>query len=392
MQRAVAASALARGKSAISNPSLCEDAKAAIRCARALGARVEIKNGKAIVEGRAGRVGRKLDCGESGLCMRMFAPIAALSGKQVEITGKGSLLSRPAGMVAEPLRKLGAECRTTRGRLPIIVRGPIRADSLEVDGSESSQFVTGLLMALPLCEGDSVLKVSNLKSKPYVLMTLELLAKFGIKVRHDRALSRFEIMGGQKYRPRSMEVEGDWSSAAFLLVAGAVAGRVRVNGLRADSLQADRAVIAALRGAGAKVRIGKCEAVAEKSGLNGFRFDASDCPDLFPPLAALACSCKGTTVLSGVGRLKGKESDRAASLVSELSAMGARVKVDGNRMIITGGKLLGGEVDSHNDHRIAMACAVAALASEKGAKIAGEKCVAKSYPGFFRDLDSLGVS
>ena len=122
------------------------------------------------------------------------------------------------------------------------------------------------------------------------------------------------------------------------------------------------------------------------------RFDATDCPDLFPPLVALACSCVGKSRIKGALRLKGKESDRAASLVSELSAMGARVKVDGNRMIITGGKLLGGEVDSHNDHRIAMACAVAALASEKGAKIAGEKCVAKSYPGFFRDLDSLGVS
>jgi 3-phosphoshikimate 1-carboxyvinyltransferase len=295
-------------------------------------------------------------------------------------------------MMEGPLRKLGAECRTNGGMPPVKIKGKMRGGSVEVDGSASSQFITGLLMALPLCEGDSVLKVSSLKSKPYVRMTLELLAEFGIKVRHDRELSRFEIGGGQRYRPRSLEVEGDWSSAAFLLVAGAIAGSVRISGLRTDSLQADRAIVDALKRAGANVRIENGKIVAEKSALKGFKFDASDCPDLFPPLAALACSCKGTTVLSGAGRLRGKESDRAASIVSELSAMGAKVRVDGNRMIITGGKLEGGEVDPHNDHRIAMACAVAALASEKGARINWERCVAKSYPGFFRDLESLRVS
>jgi 3-phosphoshikimate 1-carboxyvinyltransferase len=321
----------------------------------------------------------------------MFTPIAALFGRETEITGKGSLLSRPVGMMEEPLAKLGASCKTNGGVPPLTVRGPIHGGKLQVDGSASSQFITGLLMALPLCEEGSELHVTNLKSKPYVEMTLALLEKFGVQVKHGKELDRFVIKGGQRYKPAAYTVEGDWSSAAFLLVAGATAGKVRVRGLDIASLQADRAIIDVLRLAGAEVGVENGEVVAGKSELNCFEFNAADCPDLFPPLAALACSCRGKSRIKGALRLKGKESDRADALVSEFTKIGGKVSASGDVMEIEGCALRGGTVDSHNDHRIAMACAVAALNSQKGVKIDGAECVAKSYPGFFGDLESLMV-
>jgi 3-phosphoshikimate 1-carboxyvinyltransferase len=190
-------------------------------------------------------------------------------------------------------------------------------------------------------------------------------------------------------------VEGDWSGAAFLLVAGAVAGQVGVDGLEPASSQADRAVLEALAAAGARPRWEGGTLWVERADLHGFDFDATDCPDLFPPLATLACHARGTSRLRGAGRLKAKESDRATALVTELSAMGARLRVEGDLMVVEGGgtlpggALAGGTVDPHNDHRIAMACAVAGLMSRDGATMEGEACVDKSYPGFFRALASL---
>lgn len=389
MIRAVAAAALARGKSIMRNPSDCDDAKAAIGCAKALGAKVREENGELGIVGGAKPAASVLNCHESGLCMRMFTPIAALFEREIELVAQGSLRKRDVGMVQAPLERLGAICSTRGGLPPVKVKGPIRGGRLEIDGSQSSQFLTGLLMALPLCKGDSELSVPGLKSKPYVKMTLEILEESGIEVRADSQLGKFSIPGGQEYRPVECEIEGDWSGAAFLLVAGAIAGRVEVGGLRQDSPQADRAVVEALEKAGAKVAARKGTVEVEKAHLEGFAFDAADCPDLFPPLAVLACCCEGESRIAGAGRLKGKESDRAAALASELGRMGAKITVSGDEMLIAGGKLRGGEVDSHGDHRIAMACAIAALVSEKGARIEGEGCVSKSFPGFFAELGKL---
>lgn len=391
MQRAVAAAALCLGTSEITRPSLCNDGLSAIACARALGAEVTVSSEKVTVKGRAVPVGKKLDCGESGLCMRMFAPIAATFDTELELIGKGSLLARPVGMLESTLRELDAMCKTNRGKPPVAVRGPIHGGKLEVDGSQSSQFVSGLLMALPICKEDSVLKVKNLKSKPYVAMTLELLQKFGVKVKVNERLEEFAIKGGQQYSPAKYEVEGDWSGAAFLLVAGAIAGSVTVEGLQKESRQADKVVIDALEKAGAAMKVSDRCVFVEKGKLAAFDFDATDCPDLFPPLAVLACSCKGTSKLKGAERLKGKESDRAATLASELGKLGAKIAVNGDEMAITGAQLHGGQVDSHHDHRIAMACAVAALNCHGKVEIKNEECVSKSYPQFFEDLKSLKV-
>lgn len=390
-QRAVAAAALAEGVSEIGNYPDCDDALAAIECARALGAGISGANGRLIATGNGKPDGSELHCGESGLCLRMFTPIAALSDTQTVITGRGSLLSRPVGMVQKPLEELGAECRTSNGVPPITVKGPIHGGKLVVDGSASSQFITGLLMALPLCREDSTISVSNPKSKPYLRMTVSLLEKFGVKVECNAEMDKFAIKGGQKYKPAAYAVEGDWSAAAFLLVAGAIAGKVRVRGLDMDSLQADRAIVGALKLAGANVSEEKDGVVAAKSELKSFEFDADDCPDLFPPLVALACNCRGKSRISGALRLKGKESDRAAALVSEFAKIGGKVSMGrgGDVMEIEGCALSGGKADSHNDHRIAMALAVAALNSQKGVGIEGAECVSKSYPRFFEDLSAL---
>ena len=399
MIRAVAAALLSDGKSVILRPSYCDDALAAIKCARSLGAKVKIgKNrvemdcrGLTLAERNTHALNRTLDCGESGLCIRMFPPIAALCNGKTTLSAKGTLASRNVGMMEKPLSQLGVVC-ISKGELPpVTVRGPMNGGKLELDGSESSQFLTGLLLSLPLCTRDSVLYVKNLKSKPYVEMTLELLCAFGVKVRANASLSKFEIPGRQHYSPLLYEVEGDWSGAAFLLVAGAIAGSVSVKGLRADSSQADVSILGALKRAGAKVTLSKGAVRVEKARLSAFKFNATNCPDLFPPLAVLACHCAGTSEIKGAKRLLGKESNRAAALVFELGKMGANISVNGDVMKIKSTRLSGGTVYSHGDHRIAMACAVAALASEKGASINGEKCVSKSYPRFFEDLMRLKV-
>jgi len=392
MIRAVAAAALAEGGSRIRNPSLCEDGLAAIACARVLGANVEVQEDCVSAEGGIKAKEGVLDCGESGLCMRMFAPIAAAADGNFTLTGRGSLLKRQVGMMQQPLEALGAKCSTNNGMPPVKVRGQIRGGEIEIDGSQSSQFLTGLLMALPLCKEDSLMRVKNLKSRPYVKMTLELLEKFGVRIKANGQLGEFAITGGQHFKPTDYEVEGDWSGAAFLLVAGAIAGKVEVRGLRNDSLQGDKEIVEALKKAGAKVKMAGRGIAVETAQLSSFEFDATDCPDLFPPLAVLACNCKGTSRIRGVERLKGKESDRGTALVSELGKLGAKIEVKGNEMLVAGTKLKGGvQVDPHNDHRIAMACAVAALMCEGEVKIGNAECVSKSYPEFFRDLEGLKV-
>ena len=393
MGRAVAAALLADGISVIRNPSSCDDAQTALDIIRALGA-VMSEGEKVAIRGTGKRLlypqKGSLDCRESGLCMRMFTPIAALLDREVALYASGSLRSRPMGMVEE-LETLGVACRTDRGYAPIIVRGPMKGGHITVDASVSSQLLTGLLMALPLCETDSHIAVTGLKSTPYVRMTLSLLKGFGVAITHDEGLTEFVVKGGQEYRPATYTVEGDWSGAAFLLVAGALAGSVTVTGLDLASPQADRAIIEVLEMAGASIKTGRGSVTVENRSLKSFRFDATDCPDLFPPLVALASGCVGKSEIKGLERLAHKESDRAKALSSEFGKLGIAIQQHGGTMEVRGGAVRKAEVDAHNDHRIAMACAVAALRAEGDVGIAGETCVAKSYPTFFVDLETLGV-
>ncbi len=390
MQRAIAASLLAEGESRISHPSFCDDSMAAMRVAGAMGASVEKKNDQVIIRGGIKPVSGILNCGESGLCIRMFTPIAALTGEKMILTGEGSLAGRPVSGIEEALGKLGVTITSQNGFLPVEVSSMLKGGVAEIDGSISSQFLTGLLMALPLAEKDSIIKVDNLKSREYIDITIDVLKKFGIKV-ENRGYSEFRIYGNQKFTPADIDIEGDWSGAAFLLCAGAIAGSVSVTGLNPESCQPDRAIITALRKSGAEVKVEKDIIEITSNNLHGFEFDATECPDLFPPIAALAFYCKGESVIWGAGRLKHKESDRGAAIISEFRKMGGSVRIDKDCMVIRGSALSGAEINPHGDHRMAMACAVAALGSSAVVEIDDAECINKSYNEFYDDMIRLGA-
>ena len=389
MQRAVAASLLKEGRTKILNPSFCQDSMSAIDVAKKLGAVIEIEKDKVFIEGGIDPVERILECGEAGLCIRMFSAIAALSNTELVLTGEDSLNLRPVMMIEKPLQQLGAIVKTNNGFPPIKLRGPIQGGSAVVDGSLSSQFLTGLLLALPKAQQDSVIKVYDLKSKPYVDMTLRLLEDFNIDIRNDN-YETFYISGSQEYSIDEYRVEGDWSGASFLLVAGAVGGSVEVYGLDQNSLQADKKILEALEYAGAELQVSPDKVKVRKRELKSFEFDATHCPDLFPPLVALACSCRGTTLIKGVKRLHFKESDRAKVLMREFSSVGVDIKIKDDFMEINPNRAVSGKINSFNDHRIAMAAAITAVNSDRGITIDNFECVSKSYVNFLNDFVSIG--
>ncbi|MFN2314345.1 MAG: 3-phosphoshikimate 1-carboxyvinyltransferase [Bacteroidales bacterium] len=391
-QRAIAAGLLVKGTTVIRNPSFCNDSLAAIKMAAALGALITREDVSITVQTGLRPVPPvTLHCGESGLALRTFAPIAALLSDHVTLTGEGSLVKRPVKMIEDALSQLGVKVSTNKGLLPVTLSGRIRGGRVVIDGSTGSQLLTGLLMALPLAGSDSEIEVSNLKSRPYISLTLELLSDFGINV-ENRGFSHFVIPGNQEYSARKYTVEGDWSGAAFLLVAGALAGDVTVGNLNVSSLQSDRAIMQAMRDAGCHLTETAEGVKAEKSDLKAFNYDATDSPDLFPPLAALAALCSGTSRIRGVSRLEHKESDRAGAITDVLGALMIRSHIDGDEMFIEGGVVSGGVVSSHNDHRIAMMAAVMATAATGAVTIEGAEAVAKSYTGFFDDLGLTGAA
>ena len=373
----------------ILNPSRCDDALSAAGIVQALGAVVEWGEDRVVVSPNAKSREDVLDCGESGLCARLFAPIAALGGRETRLAGRGSLLRRPLGPIDEPLAALGAAAASAGGFLPLTVKGPLRGGRAVVDGSTSSQFVSGLLMALPRAESNSVLEVRNLTSIPYVELTLRMLAEFGVAVAHE-GFRTFRIPGRQTYAGSEYRVEGDWSGAAFLLTAAALAGSVRVTGLDPGSSQPDRRILDVLDEAGAIVRISDAGVEVARNPLRSFEIDAAHCPDLVPVLVPLAARARGLSVIGGADRLASKESDRANALIREFGSLGVDIHAEEGRLLVRGGAIRAGRVNSHGDHRIAMALAVAGLAAEGPVAIDGAECVRKSYPGFFEVLRTLG--
>jgi 3-phosphoshikimate 1-carboxyvinyltransferase len=389
-QRAIAAALLADGQSLLLNPSYCDDSLAAMSIAVSLGARVEPQVDKMKITGSGELKEKKLNCGESGLAIRLFSPIAALFDEEITMTGAGSLKKRPMQMIEDALNQLGVKCSSTDGFLPLTIKGPLKGGYCEIDGSVSSQLLSGLLMSLPLAEDKSVIKVNNLKSKPYIDMTLGVLRDFGIMITNER-FEFFRVPGQQKYLPVNYEVESDWSGGSFLLVAGAINGDLKVRGLRTDSFQSDMSILKALERAGATMKISEGKVEISKSDMEAFEFDATESPDLFPPLVALASYCKGITKLKGASRLVHKESDRASALSEEFGKMNIKIEINDDYLIVTGGKVKGARINSHDDHRIAMAAAVAALGASDTVHIKDSHCIAKSYPGFFDDLRKVGA-
>lgn len=389
-QRALAAALLCPEVSVLRNIGFCDDTRSALRCIEALGAQTtRLDEHTLSIEGGLRPVAGTLPAGESGLAARLFTPIASLCSKSMVIEGSGTLLQRPMGMMAEPLRRLGVRVRDNDGRLPIEVRGPVRGGETDVDGSVSSQFITGLLLALPRAKSDTTLHVRDAVSTPYIDMTLDTASRFGVEIFHND-YSEFYIPGGQHYRPTYFSIEGDWSAAAMLLAAGSVAGSVTVRNVSALSKQADTAICTALVRAGAAVIDERDSVTALRRPLHAFEFDATQCPDLFPALAALAAAAEGTSVLRGASRLGFKECNRAEAIRSEYGRLGIEAELsEPDVMRIRGGIPRAARVRSFGDHRIAMSLAVTALRADGPVVIEDAGCVAKSYPAFFDDLEKI---
>lgn len=387
-QRALAAALLSDGETTLSNIELCDDTRYAMNVITGLGASVrQTGPTEYVIRGGLAPITDTINTGESGLATRLFTPIAALCDRRMTITGTGTMLRRPIGMMIDPLRNLGVQVRSN-GYLPITVQGPLRGGETDVEAYVSSQFLTGLLMSLPLAEGDTILHVEQPNSLPYLAVTVDLASKFRIRMEHN-GFREFFIPGGQHYHPAKLHIEGDWSSAAFMLVAGAIAGEVTAKRMNTLSLQADLAIIQALTKAGAVIITTPDEITVRKRELTGFDFDATQRPDLFPILAVLGANCEGTTHIRGVNRLVYKESNRAEAIVSEYTKLGMDVALEDDVMTVRGGSLSGGTIDSCNDHRIAMAAAIAALAASGPVTITNAQAVTKSYPRFWDDLDSI---
>jgi len=393
MQRALAAALLCGKKTTILSPGHSADDKAAINIIKALGCSIEEGNDSLTILSSGAAVSDTINCGESGLSIRMFTPIAALNPQKITINGEGSLLRRPLDLFDEVLPQLGVKVSSNEGKLPMTVEGPLAPRNIEVDGSVSSQYLTGLLMAFCAAGAKDVsILVKELKSKPYIDLTLSVIKDFDLGEIENRNYLEFYFHGPvEKKEAYRYEVEGDWSGASFLLVAGAIAGPITIRGLDLTSSQADKAILDALMLANAGIAIEAKGLKIHPASLTGFKFDATDCPDLFPPLVALAAYCKGETRIMGCHRLRHKESDRVQSLQEEFGKMGIRIQTEEDEMVIQGGKLQGAVVHSHHDHRIAMACAVAALKANGETTIADAEAVNKSYPDFFGDLEKLGA-
>lgn len=389
-QRAILAAGLAKGKSTLFNIGKSADELAMLATIEQLGAQVNFtQENVAEITGTDNFPNEAtINIGESGLGIRLITSVLASQKGKFTILGKGSLCSRPMNFFPETLPQLGVMVSTQANFLPIEVEGPMHGDqTIEVDGSLSSQYLSGLLMALPLIDGETTIKVNDLKSIPYVSMTLDTLKQFGIEI-ENIDFKTFKIKGNQSYQPINYTIESDWSSASYWLVAAALGMKIETTGLKMSSLQADKALLDGLMSA-------KCRIIRSENGLKidgtyrqAFEFDATHCPDLFPALVTLAAYCVGESIFYGVSRLKNKESDRGIVLQKEFGKLGLQIDLEGDKMTVHGkGKLNGGLCDSNNDHRIAMCLGIAGYFSETPITINDAGAVKKSYPGFWEEME-----
>ena len=443
-QRAIIAAALSEGVSVLRGYSPCGDNESAIAVARALGAEVTVglsyasgnvaKDGSALtIKGiGAKRNSLKLNTlhtGESGLLTRMMIPLlSVLNDGDIRVTGEKTLTGRPLKGAPEIMSAFGVRLVQAGERaansasgpadsaaevfVPLDINGSLNAGKASISGVSGSQIISGLLMALPLLDEDTVIELNNPKSIPYLFITMDVMKAFGVKVWCDMeggeefAESKdwsdctsitFHIKGGQAYKAADMDIEGDWSSAANFLVAGAVFGRVELTGLDTKSLQADLSIMDILMEAGASLsQLGDDDPKGlihvQRAPLSAFEVDAANCPDLFPIVAVLAAFCEGTSRIAGVGRLANKESDRGKAILEMLTKMGVNAKIAGDKLIVEGHSLArrslthtllrGGSFTSHHDHRMVMALRVAGIGADSPIEIDDTQCVAKSFPTF----------
>ncbi|MDH5437525.1 MAG: 3-phosphoshikimate 1-carboxyvinyltransferase [Candidatus Bathyarchaeota archaeon] len=390
---------LSRGTSRILNPLSSDDTQATLEAIEAFGAEVEPEETCWTIKGRPSLETPRnpIDCGESGATLRFMIPVATLAPGPSTFTLGLSISRRPLEPLLRSLKQLGAESSLRRDEKGSVVRvhgGGIRGGKASIRGDISSQFISGLLFVCPRAEENTEITVTTpLESVSYVRMTIEVLEKHGIRVSASNDLKQLRVPSNQNYSPCDHKVPGDFSSASFLLAAAAITcSKVKVKNLDQHTTQGDKAILGILEEMGSKVRVEDEYVEAEGKQLNAIDVDVKDIPDLVPVCAALACYSKGTSKLYNARRLRYKESDRLSSLHAELKKMGADVKMIEDCLIIKGPRPLhGATIDPHNDHRIAMACAVAALGASGDTRIQNSECVRKSYPTFFDDLRSLGA-
>lgn len=371
--RALICAALADGKSEITNLLDCADTRATIDILRAFGAEITKIGDKTVVEGIKKPSAEAIaDCCESGSTLRFLIPVAAALGCSTEFIGRGKLPQRPITPYFTELGKNGITFE--RDTMPYKISGRLKAGDYSLAGNISSQFISGLLFALPLLDGDSrIILTSAPESKPYVDITIAELKKFGVEITETEY--GWHVAGNQRYKPFNTAIEADMSQAAFFVVANALGSKIELEGLNPDSLQGDRAILD----------------IVKKANGNAFEVDASQIPDLVPILAVLAALSKGTSKITNCARLRIKECDRLAAITEELNKLGAKVTELPDSLVIDGvSEFHGGICDSHNDHRIPMSLAIAATRGSLPVTINGAECVGKSYPTFFEDYVSIG--
>ena len=415
-QRAIIAAIYSRGKSVLENFQPCNDSAAALEVARQLGCRVEESNMQVTIESPGAEaikdsLGERvtLHPGESGLLTRLLIPMACYFAygqkRTVEISAEGSLLTRDITATVEAVENAGFNCiaRREEGKSGLFMPCAISGREAElpeeiiIDGRTSSQIISGFLMALPLFKRAVGINSFSVASMPYILLTESVLEEFGIKVNSlpEREGFRWQFSGREEYKAKEVMLQSDWSSAAYFLVAEAIrqslkigsakGGELSFPNLKRETKQADEAILSILESCGCRIERKEMRIWAPPA-LKSFRADATNSPDLFPILAVLASFCEGRSSIKGVGRLAAKESNRAESIFSELSAIGANIQIQGDSMLIEGAALSGGEIRSYNDHRIAMSAAIAALFIENPVYINEIKCINKSFPTFFEVL------
>lgn len=391
VHRAIICAAMANGVSRISPVALSNDIKATIGCIKALGADAVLENNVLTVDGTNMYKNKTalLDCGESGSTLRFFIPIAAVGNINATFVGKGKLPQRPIGIFTEALPKAGTVCKT-EGGLPLEIKGQLKSGIFEIPGNVSSQFITGLLLALPILEGDSeIVLTSPLESVGYIAMTIRTMKQFGVNIQATE--KGWHIKGGQSYKTCDYTTDGDWSQAAFFMVLGAVSGKVTVKGVAKDSTQGDKKCAEILARFGAKVTQLDNEVTVEKGKLKAITVDASQIPDLVPVLSVCAAFAEGTTKIINAERLRIKECDRLKATAELLNNLGGKVKELSDGLEITGvSSLKVGNVNGYNDHRIVMSAAVCAARSDEDITATFAMSINKSYPDFYIDYNSIG--
>lgn len=427
-QRAIIASCLAKGVSNLYGYTPCNDTDKALDLAKKFGVQVKYKSKRGhlsikspgsnaiSLEFAKSKSPLTFNAGESGLLSKLIIPISGhlSASRKITITGKGTLMKREYKGIDEVMEKMGVSFQTTDGYLPGKITGSLKGGTIQISGKGGSQLVSGLLMALPLCVESSKIELESPTSKPYIDLTLKTMRDFNLKVTNNN-YTQFILPGRQRYRKKIFyQIQGDWSSAALIMVGSAISKPLTIKNLEINSLQGDEKILDVLKLAGVEFEVyegpkylimcgdvpcafrdnpddedscvGRIEIKESKLPLKSFEFDATDSPDLFPPLVVLALNCEGESRIKGINRLYNKESNRAETLFSEFTKLGADIDIQGDYMIIKGGKLHGGYCNTHGDHRIAMALCIAALNIDEPVFLDNMACISKSYPRFINNF------